>query len=243
MRTFEEQIVLSFYDVDLNQNGRLPSLIAVAMLVAENHLKQLQLSEEWLLEYYQLVWVVTGHQLQVYRLPVYREQVCIKTEVIAYNRYFCLRGFTFYGKTGEVLLELETSFVLINPVSRQLVGMPKELLQGFQEISEKKSHRMPKLAPIELGDEQICPIRYFDVDSNGHVNNSRYLEWVYESLPLAFVSQHLPKTLVITYTKEIAPTQTVIARTNIEGLTTRHAFLADCQSCVQVQIDWENIEK
>lgn len=237
-RTYQEQIVLSFYDVDLNQNGRLPNLIAVAMLVAENHLKQLQLSEEWLFETYQFVWVVAGHHIEIHRLPVYREQVSIKTEVIAYNRYFCLRGFTFYSETGEVLLEVETSFVLINPISRQLVGMPKELLQGFQEISEKKSPRLPRLKALEFGDEQICPIRYFDVDSNGHVNNSRYLEWVYESLPLVFVSQHVPKTLVITYTKEIAPTQTVIARTNIEGLTTRHAFLTDSQSCVQVQIEW-----
>lgn len=29
-------------------------------------------------------------------------------------------------------------------------------------------------------------VRYFDIDMNGHVNNSKYLDWIYDVLGCAF---------------------------------------------------------
>ena len=53
--------------------------------------------------------------------------------------------------------------------------------------------------------EQDYHVRFYDLDMNGHVNNSKYLDWVFEVMGAEFLTQHIPKRVHLKYVKEVLP--------------------------------------
>ena len=50
----------------------------------------------------------------------------------------------------------------------------------------------------ELGDageihETVYPVRFHDLDANGHVNNAVYFEWVFEATPINLMARAGPR--------------------------------------------------
>ena len=48
-------------------------------------------------------------------------------------------------------------------------------------------------------------VRFYDLDMNGHINNNKYLDWVFEVMGAEFLSQHIPKRVHLKYVKEVLP--------------------------------------
>lgn len=241
---FSVTMTIPFYETDVTGHVRLPYLLSLALMVSGQHSKALGVSDDWFFDVHGLFWAVAEHQLTINRLPVYDETIRIETSVTAYNRYCCYRLFEVYSATDDLLMTIVSTFVLVTYQSRQLAKIPKAILEPFQTTFAKKPPRSTKLKPLENYEERLYPVRYFDLDRNGHVNNSRYLEWVYDGLSVAFLTKHYPKEITIKYNKEVAPCQTVVARTWQEDLISQHAFLADGQLSTQVRVQWcRHIEK
>ena len=46
---------------------------------------------------------------------------------------------------------------------------------------------------------KIFNVRYSDIDTNGHVNNSKYVSWIIETVPLEIVLNYTLKNLKMDY--------------------------------------------
>ena len=58
-------------------------------------------------------------------------------------------------------------------------------------------------SPDELMYQEVFDVRFDDIDVNRHANNSNYIVWALETLPVDFRLKHSPKTIDIKYKKEI----------------------------------------
>mgnify|MGYP000688892819 FL=1 len=59
----------------------------------------------------------------------------------------------------------------------------------------KKLLRGPRYKALENPIETLYRVRYFDLDMNGHVNNSKYLEWMLDVFDLDFLTKYTPAIL------------------------------------------------
>ncbi len=121
-----------------------------------------------------MIWVVTDYELTIQALPKYNETVTIKTEAVAYNKFFCHRMFYIYDEAGNLLLDILCYFVLIDFESRKVAPVLEALIAPYQSEQVKKLPRAPKYQLLENPSVQEFPVRYFDLDMNGHVNNGKY---------------------------------------------------------------------
>ena len=55
------------------------------------------------------------------------------------------------------------------------------------------------LAPKTLNQHRLRPVCFTDLDRNGHMNNTRYLDWIDDLLPSQFHAQHSPTELTVCY--------------------------------------------
>lgn len=234
---FEGQI--PFYETDVNHQVRLPYLLELALHVSGLQSQALGVSDDWLFEHYGLVWVVVEHQLTIDRLPVFGENIRIETELVGYNRYLCYRIFRIFGEDGKLCVTIDTSFALIAFETRQLTPLPMPLLEKYGHGLEKLVRKRLKWRTLTAGQDKKHAVGYFDLDRNGHVTNSRYLEWVYDDLPLDFHKQYLPKQLTIRYLKEIQADQQVLSRLQVTDVMSQHDVLADGQLQAQVLVTWQ----
>jgi len=58
------------------------------------------------------------------------------------------------------------------------------------------------LAIKGLRDTVSRTVRFADLDRNGHMNNTRYLEWMGDLLPAAFHKDHTPREFTVCYHSE-----------------------------------------
>lgn len=237
---YQEELTIPFIMCDVKQQVKLSDFISYCLAVSGRQSVELGRSDVFVYEQYGLIWVVTDYEWNIHRLPTYNETVTIKTEAIAYNKYFCHRMFYVYDEAGNLLLDILCYFVLIDFETRKVAPVPEELIAPYQSEQVKKLPRAPKHHALEKPVTQEFSASYFDLDMNGHVNNGKYLEWFYESLPHDFLLSHFPKNIQLKYIKEIAPESLVGSRVVVDSLTSRHEIVVDGQVHAQAKIEWED---
>ena len=77
---------------------------------------------------------------------------------------------------------------------------------------------------------------------NGHVNNSKYLEWMFEVVDFDFLKGHVPKTIDLKYVKEIHYGSDIVSRVETFDKTTKHEITADGAVHAQAIIEWQEKE-
>ncbi len=97
-----------------------------------------------------MIWVVTDYELTIQRLPKYNETITIKTEAVAYNKFFCHRMFYIYDAAGNLLLDILCYFVLIDFETRKVAPVPEDLIAPYQSEQVKKLPRLPSISSWKI---------------------------------------------------------------------------------------------
>ncbi|MFC3928132.1 acyl-ACP thioesterase domain-containing protein [Streptococcus caprae] len=238
-KVFRETFTVPFDMVDVKQEIVLSQFISYCLGVSGRQSESIGRSDMVVFDTYGLVWVVTDYQLDISRLPRYKEVITIETQAVAYDRFMCQRDFRIFDGKGEKLLTITCYFVLIDFASRKLAQVPDELIGPYDSEKVRKLPKIAKLLAMDHPTDTDYRIRYFDIDMNGHVNNGVYLDWFYDVLGYDFLLAHRPQTMQLKYIKEISPGGMVTSRFERTGLTSRHDIVVDGVIHAQASITWE----
>ncbi|WP_252893519.1 acyl-[acyl-carrier-protein] thioesterase [Lentilactobacillus senioris] len=192
-----------------------------------------------------LGWVVTSYSMKVNRMPRVDELITVTTRGTSYNRFFAFREFWVVDADGQELVKIDSIWVLMDEVKRKITTISPEVVSQYESEAVKKVPRLPRpTAPPEaVIAEKNYQIRYNDIDFNGHVNNSRYLEWIVDTLPMTFLEQHNPRTIDIRFENEVVYGQTVQGTVELLGddsqSISRHEIKFDDTIAALAEITWQ----
>ena len=188
--------------------GRLmPSkLLYIMQEVAGVHFSQLSMSYEALAEK-GMFWAVTRHKVQITRLPSLGETITVETWPMPTTRVAFPRAMAAYDSQGNELFRSISIWVLMDLENRSMVlpgnsGVDVGGLLTGNELSVPHS-----ILPKALCNSTQRTVTYSCLDRNGHMNNTRYLDWVADLLPSAFHREHTPRELLICYASEALEAQ------------------------------------
>ena len=199
---------LSDFEADCNGRLKLSTLLYFAQEAAGRHCVQLHADMNVLAEK-NLFWAVTRHKVVIHRLPEQGETVTLHTWPMPTTRVAYPRSFAGYDETGELLFQGISIWVLMDITTRKMVlpgksGIAVEgTLQGWE--LETPHSIMPK----DRENSAMRTVTYSCLDRNGHMNNTRYLDWVNDLLPSHFHAAHRPTEFVICYFSEGRETQEI----------------------------------
>ena len=162
----------------------------------------------------------------------------IETVPTAYNKLFCYRDFNVYSESGEKLLTIHSTFVLMDYDTRKVHPVLDEIVEVYQVEKVKKFFRGPRYEGLENPEETLYHVRFFDLDLNGHVNNSKYLEWMYDVLDVKFLEEYIPHRINLKYVKEVHYGHDIKSRVERVGLTTKHEIVTQGAVRAQALIEW-----
>lgn len=195
----------SFEITDLHVDccGRmLPSKILFLMQeVAGNHFAELSMDYDSLAQR-GLFWAITRNKVQITRLPVRGETIRLETWPMPTTRVAYPRSIVAYDQAGNEVFRSITLWVLMDLHKRSMV------LPGKSGIEVAGTLRGNELAtPLGLPAKTMCNSReryvnFTDLDRNGHMNNTRYLDWIYDLLPGQFHREHSIREFTLCYLNE-----------------------------------------
>ncbi|WP_303753373.1 acyl-ACP thioesterase domain-containing protein [Enterococcus sp. S86.2] len=234
---------VAYYECDVNQTMTFPAMIGVAIKTSEEQSDTLNRSAEFVHQF-GLTWVITNYHFKINRLPKVGEVIQIATQAMEYNKYFCYRNFWFYDEKGNELLMIESVFVLMDIKNRKMASVPEEIIAPFESEKIKRIKRFPAITKVTNGQSLPYRVRFYDIDSNQHVNNAMYFNWMIDVLGFDFLTTHVPQVVNIRFDKEVEYGNEVMSHYEIlaeDTIESRHEIKIGTQLYCEANISW--IEK
>ena len=149
-----------------------------------------------------LFWAIIRQKVQITRLPMAGETIRLETWAMPATRTYYPRSTVAYDAQGKELFRAIGMWVLMDVNTRSMVlpGKSNIQVQGMLTGSELKAPG--SLAPKTLNHTNIRQVCYTDLDRNGHMNNTRSLEWIWDLLPSSFHKEHIPTAFTVCYHSE-----------------------------------------
>ena len=149
-----------------------------------------------------LFWAVTRHRVQIERMPRLGERIRVETWPMPTTKVAYPRSVVAYDQAGNECFRAISLWVLMNLDTRSMILPGKS---GISVVGSLRGLELPSPGSLALMEHtqtrqrQVC---FTDLDRNGHMNNTRYLNWVSDLLPSAFHQEHEVKEFTICYHAE-----------------------------------------
>ena len=218
LNTYDETFQLRTRDCDLNGKWRPGAILESMQEAAGAHSLLLGCGREDLLRQ-NIVWVLSRCELHMSRYPAAGETVTVHTFPTACRICFFPRYFLFTDGHGELIGKAGTLWLLLDTNTRRMLP-PGEV---GKLIPDNKDLSVPMNLPATVGNLQgeefvstYQPV-YTDLDVNGHVNNTRYADWLCNALGIDMMKEYEPERIILNYNHEILPEHKVTLRRILHG--------------------------
>lgn len=205
---YEKAYLLTDMHTDAFGRAKPSALLSFAQDIAGEHAALL--SGNWeALQKKHLFWAVSRHHLEVLKPPKIGQTLLLRTWPMETTRVAYPRAVEGYDQNGALLFRMVSLWVLMDTQKRSLVlpGKSGLTINGCNRGCEGK---LPaSLLPGNYENTHCRTVLYSELDRNRHMNNTRYLDWIADLLPLSFHEGHYLSSCTVCYLQELLPGQTL----------------------------------
>lgn len=161
--------------------------------------------------------VVGWTSIQIKRLPCLGESLLVR---IWPGRKKCsmdVRKYAFFTDAGETLVSAAVLFLPMDRTSRKLTVAEIPALPEVVIPDEADVPSLREPFPDELPNKSVRTVCAHEIDENGHMNNTCYLQWVGELWENTCTGQHEPRSIWVQYINELMAGQAVTLNYAVEG--------------------------
>ena len=149
-----------------------------------------------------LIWAIIRQKVQITRMPRSGETIRVETWPMPTTKVCYPRSTVAYDADGQEVFRSISMWVLMDATSRAMIlpaksGVTVEGLLTGTELAAPASLAAKQLEQLHC--RRVC---YTDLDRNGHMNNTRYLEWISDLLPSTFHEGHAATEFTVCYHAE-----------------------------------------
>ena len=182
---FEKQFELRYFE--MNKFGEASSTAILTLLeeTAADHCYSINHSL-FDLEKQNIGWVLVSGIMEMDYYPGYKEKIIIRTWLSKYSTIKGFRENIIFNEQGRIIGRAKGLWVFFDIDRRRPLQIPDDIKDKWLYINEECiNHDITKKIDIIDSSDHIkkFKINRFDVDTNLHVNNIRYLQWLIESIP------------------------------------------------------------
>lgn len=241
---YRKNYEINYYNTDENQKCTVPSIVNFFTDVGTSQSEFLGETLE-VLEEKKRAWVFYKYDIKIYNYPKYREKITVETENIGFKKFYDYKRYAMLNLKGEVLAEALALFLFIDVEKRRATRITKDQYDLYNKNGdldkEIKFDDILKLDEVQYTKE--FSIRYSDIDTNGHVNNCKYIEWAIESVPFEIVKNNNIKRIKVIFKKETIYGENISVFTQVinndENIVTVHQIVdSNGIELTKLEIEW-----
>ena len=149
-----------------------------------------------------LFWAVTRHRVQVSRIPVAGETLRVETWPLPTTRAAFPRSVVAYDAQNNEVFRCMTLWVLMDLDTRKMILPGKS---GIVVAGTIRGNELPApggLIPRAMGTGKLRTVSFTDLDRNGHMNNTKCMDWIADLLPSQFHRSHSVTDFTVCYLAE-----------------------------------------
>jgi acyl-ACP thioesterase len=216
---YQETVRINSYECDLNQAFKPAAFFQRLTEAAGIHAALLGVGFDAMLAR-NLYWVHARMKIQFFSFPRAGETITIRTwPKTIQQKLFFIRDFEVLEPSGGRLAAATSAWLIIDAATRRMVP-PQSANLLLPAVSDRVGLAEPleRLGLARDGEERLrVRAAYSAVDMLGHVNNSRYVEWICDAFPFEMFNQRQLDWLQINYDHEVRPGEELAVLANPAG--------------------------
>lgn len=231
-KKYFEEFTLRTCDCDMNGAWRPSAILETMQETAGAHSAVLGTGRE-VTGPLGIAWVLSRSRVEMARLPQIGARICVETYPLPLRHLFFPRVHVFRDAEGAEIGRASSLWVLMDVSARRIVSAP--------EIQERMPDNGDLPAPVAMpatvrplpGEPEVRPLTpaYSDFDVNGHVNNTKYLDWCCNALGIEALRQGRLLRFDVNYETEILPGAELTTELTRQEARFSFCGLADGKRC------------
>lgn len=159
-------------------------------------------------------WILNSWQVEINRRPKVREEIRVFTWATGFKGVFGPRDFCMKTAEGEEIARAHSLWVYIDTESGRPVKPTEDEIAVYEMGKPLLMEELSRKIKVPEGAIKVdtFTVRKYHIDTNNHVNNSKYIELACEALPENFCV----KKLRVEYKKAAVLGDTMILKCAVE---------------------------
>lgn len=189
--------------VDRNQNLKISSILKLTQNISVRDLEAYRGLGKICREKGYL-WIISRSEIIINRLPKYLEEFTLETHPNKSRFSIFPRQYVIRDKDGNILIQMVSLWSLLDHATRKTVIFNNKDLEEFGTSMETDMPVPSKIRdelPTEVLGERI--VHSTDIDLNGHMNNTRYMDFVFDLFTNDEIENLSIKNIKVNYYKEV----------------------------------------
>jgi acyl-ACP thioesterase len=207
---WEEQHSIRFGDIDRSDRLTLGATFDYFQEAAISHAEDLGVGRESMAKTGQ-VWILSRISVYLARRPKFGETVRVRSWPRSWEKLFAIRDYDIRDGTGEAAVRGRSGWLILDLEKRRPLRVqqivetlpPNEGVNAFSALAPGLEER------DNLGGAGERKALYSDIDYNGHLNNTRYIQWIQDITDPEILESAAGMRLDINYLSEVKPGETV----------------------------------
>ncbi len=180
---FKKKYKISISNVNINHRLGLYGLLGYLQDIATLHAQEAGFGLEQMIAE-QSFWVLVRQKLRMDRFPGWNEEIEIQTWSRNPEGMYAFRDFEIFHN-GEKIGDCSTVWMILDGVTRKV----KKPEFAKERINARTDYHLDYIAhKVESRDNfetiNTITVRNSDLDLNMHVNNTKYSQWILDSIPI-----------------------------------------------------------
>ncbi len=189
---FRFDSIVRYSEIDADKYMTLPAILDLLQDCCTFQSEHLGIGVDYLQQNHK-AWVLSSWQVVIQRYPKMGEKIAAYTWAYDFKSFMGYRNFKIEDEAGNVIAYANSVWVFLDTDSGRPTKVPREIVArySFEEPYEmERADRKIRLEPDMKVQEQV-KVQRFHIDTNQHVNNSKYVLIAEEYLPEGFKVREL----------------------------------------------------
>lgn len=227
MALIEKQYDIHYYEIDFNKELMITSVMNFFQDIFV-HTSEISGKGMDYLANINLTWIVYRWEINMYKYPTFNQKITVKMTPTAYRKSYMNIEFEIFNVNGEKIADALSLWILIDTDKNIPCRNTLENAYEIYGLSSKDTNiiTMKKInLPERIDNKEVFKVGYGDIDTNGHVNNVKYLYWLLESISEDIIKKYKLCKIEISYKKDVkyneritSSSETIIEKTLIRCL-------------------------
>ena len=181
---FEKEFDINSVMINMNKNLGLYGMLGVLQDVGTLHAELMGVGFEEMIKN-NAFWVFTQHKLVMKRWPKWQDKIVVKTWPRKISGMKAFRDYSIYldeDKIGESV----ATFMVLDGSTRKPVKPKLDHIEYSDSYEELSILPEKVLCPEGMQVVHSLKVRNSDLDMNHHVNNTKYAQWILDSIHIDY---------------------------------------------------------
>ncbi|GAB6393104.1 MAG: acyl-ACP thioesterase [Treponematales bacterium] len=207
---WQEEHLVRVGDVDRSDRLTLAKTFDLFQEAAISHAEDLGVGREALAKTGQ-AWILSRMSVFARRRPRFGERVVVRSWPRSWEKLFTLRDYAILDETGAAVVRGRSGWLILDRETRRPLRV-REVVEPLP--ANEGNNAFVALSPGLEGREGLVLAgmrvpAYSDIDFNGHVNNTRYIQWIQDITAFETLETAAQTRLDINYLSEVRPGEAV----------------------------------